>query len=51
MVLLTARSRQTPPLHLFIPARGTDFGAHFQMLPQSIIVGAALEIGQDLGLR
>ena len=51
MVLHAVRRCQAPLLRIFIPARGTDFGAQPQMRPQTVLVGAALKVRQNLGLR
>ena len=51
MVLCTVRAPQAPPLRILIPAGGTDFSAQLQMRPQTVVVGAALKVRQDLGLR
>src|ERR1700733_11048685 len=50
MLLRTVGGGQTPQLSVVIPTRRTDFGAQFQVWPQTVLVSATLEIGQDLGL-
>ena len=49
MVLFTGRSGQTPPLHIVFPTGRADFGSQPEVRPQTVVVGATLEIRKDSG--